>query len=95
MFGCYLLEGCPFLIKDRKGVDLEGREDGKELGRVQEGGNVIKIYCINKRIYVQKKEKIKKENEWRKVLGKDLRRRRNKTELNTSWLRALEWFLHL
>ena len=23
MFSCYLLEACPFLMRDRKGVDLE------------------------------------------------------------------------
>lgn len=34
-FGCYLLQACSFLIRDRKRVDPEGREKGKELGRVE------------------------------------------------------------
>jgi hypothetical protein len=33
MFGCYLLQDCSFLIRDKKGVDPEGRRSRKELGR--------------------------------------------------------------
>jgi hypothetical protein len=36
MFGCYLLEICSFLIKERKRVDLEARGDGEKPGRVEE-----------------------------------------------------------
>jgi hypothetical protein len=38
-FYCYLLEICSFLMKDRKGVDMEGNRGQKELGEV-EGGDV-------------------------------------------------------
>jgi hypothetical protein len=32
MFDYYLLEACSFLMRDRKGVDLDGRRCGEELG---------------------------------------------------------------
>jgi hypothetical protein len=31
MFGCCLLEACSFLMKDKNGVDSEGREGIEEL----------------------------------------------------------------
>jgi hypothetical protein len=31
-FGCYLLEACSFLMRDRKGLDLEGRGGWEDLG---------------------------------------------------------------
>lgn len=37
MFSRYLLETCYFLMKERKGVDLEGMEGGEELGGDRDG----------------------------------------------------------
>lgn len=37
MFNCHLLEVQFFLMSDRKGVDVEGRRGGKELGRLDGG----------------------------------------------------------
>lgn len=34
LFCCYLLEVCSFPMRDRKEVDLDGRERGEELGEV-------------------------------------------------------------
>ena len=50
---CHLLEDCSFLMRDRKVVDLERRRGGEELGGVDEGETVIRIYCIKKGIYPQ------------------------------------------
>ena len=36
MFGCYLLEACTFLMRDRKGADPEERGGGEELGGIEE-----------------------------------------------------------
>lgn len=43
---------CCFLKRDRKGVDLNGRECGEELGEVHGGETVIRIYHM-KKIYFQ------------------------------------------
>ena len=48
MFVCYFLEVCSFLIRDRKGVDPEGKEGGKGLGEIEEGETIIRIYCMRK-----------------------------------------------
>lgn len=48
MFGCYLLEAGSFLMKDRKGVDLEERGGGMG-GVVREETNQATLY--EKRIY--------------------------------------------
>lgn len=43
-------------MKGRKGEDLEGREVGEKLGRVEGEANDIRIYCIKKNIF-DKREK--------------------------------------
>jgi len=48
IFGYYVLEACSFLMRDRKEVDLKEREYGKELGGVERGDTVTKIYCMRK-----------------------------------------------
>ena len=48
LFGCYLLEACSFLMRDRKGVDLDGRDGGEELGGVEGEETVICVYCMRK-----------------------------------------------
>ena len=48
MFGCYLLGACSFLMRDRKGVDLEGKGGGEELGGINGGKTVIRIYYMRK-----------------------------------------------
>jgi hypothetical protein len=35
-------------MRDRKGVDLRGRRYGKEVGGVEEGETIIKIYYMRK-----------------------------------------------
>ena len=51
MFGCYLLEVCSLLMRDRKGVNLKGRGGVEELGRVEEGENCNQDILNEKRIY--------------------------------------------
>jgi hypothetical protein len=41
-----LLEACSFLMRDRKGVDLEEIGDEEELGGVEKGETIIRIYSI-------------------------------------------------
>lgn len=48
MFG-YHLEACSFLIRDSRGVDPEGREDGEEVGVAEGGESVILIYSLRKK----------------------------------------------
>ena len=51
------LEVCYFLMKDRKGVDLDGRGGGEELGGVEGGEIIIKIYYIRtKSIFSKNKQ---------------------------------------
>lgn len=52
-FGCYLLEACPFLVRDKKGVDPDGQGCREELGVVEAGGIVIRLYHRGKIIYFQ------------------------------------------
>lgn len=40
-------------------MDLEGRGNGKELGRLEGGETIIQIYCIKKNIVSIKVEKHK------------------------------------
>lgn len=49
-----------FFSNDRKGTDLNGSEGGKELGGVQGGGTVIKIYCLRKESIFNKRGNLKK-----------------------------------
>jgi hypothetical protein len=35
MFGCYFLEALFFLMRDRKGMDMERRVCGEELGGIE------------------------------------------------------------
>lgn len=37
MFGCYIFEACSFLMRDRKGMDLEEKGGGEKLGEVERG----------------------------------------------------------
>lgn len=43
MFGCYLFKACSFLMRDRRGVDLDKRACREELGGVVEGDTVIGV----------------------------------------------------
>jgi hypothetical protein len=51
MYGCNLLESCPFLMRDRKGVVLQGREIGEEPRGVEGRGNSNQNILYEKRIY--------------------------------------------
>lgn len=33
-------------MKDRKGIDLDGRGGGEEIGEVEGRGNLIRIYLV-------------------------------------------------
>ena len=66
MFGCYLLEACSFLMRDRKGVDLDGRRGGEELGGVEGGETIIRIYYVRKKSIFNKR-KIEKRIKKRKA----------------------------
>lgn len=57
MFGYYLLEECSFLIKDKKGVDEDGRDGGDELEEVEGRGNSNWDILYMKIIYFQIKIK--------------------------------------
>lgn len=48
MFCYYLLGACSFLMRDRKGMDRDGRRCGEELGDIQGRETVIRIYCMRK-----------------------------------------------
>lgn len=50
MFGSYILEACSFLMKGRKGVNLEGRGVWEGLDRIEGGETIIKIYYMRKEI---------------------------------------------
>lgn len=52
MFYCYLLEAFSFVLRARKGVDLEGREGGEEPGGV-EGRETNQDIVYEKRVYFQ------------------------------------------
>lgn len=45
-------------MRDRKGVDLDGREGGQNLGGVGGGESKIRILCMKK--YIFNKRKLKK-----------------------------------
>jgi hypothetical protein len=45
MLGCYLIEACSFLMKDKKGVDPKGKGGEEGLGGV-EGEKLQSGYCI-------------------------------------------------
>jgi hypothetical protein len=40
-------------MRDRKGMDLNGRGGGEELGGSEGGETVIEIYYVRKKIYFQ------------------------------------------
>lgn len=44
-------------MRDRKGVDPDGRESEEELGGVEEEGNVTRIYHVRKEPIFNKREK--------------------------------------
>ena len=44
IFGCYLLEACSFLMRHKKEMDLDGRGGGEEIGKVEGGETIIRIY---------------------------------------------------
>lgn len=52
---CYLLEACPFLMRHRKEVDLDGRGGGKQLRGEERRETVIRLYCMRKEIMFSKR----------------------------------------
>lgn len=61
MFGCYFLEACSFLTRDRKGVDWDGRGGGEGLGGVEGGETIIRIYYVRNESIFNEGEGVKKE----------------------------------
>lgn len=56
----YLLEACSFLVRDRRGVDLEGRRGGERTGRDRRGETVFRLHCMRKESMFNKREKKEK-----------------------------------
>lgn len=52
----YPLDACVFSNERQKGVDPNGRRNGKELGRVEGEETVIRIYCIKNNIFNKRKQ---------------------------------------
>jgi hypothetical protein len=48
MVGCYLLEACSLVMRDRKGVDLKGQGGEKELVGVEGGETIVKIHYMRR-----------------------------------------------
>lgn len=53
-------------MKDRKGIDLDGRGGGVEIGGVEGRGNLIRIYLVRKEL----EKNLKKINYTRKCISK-------------------------
>lgn len=60
--GCYLLETCSFLMREREGVDPEGRESVEELREEEGGATVLRVYCIKKESTFNKRKKLQNKN---------------------------------
>ena len=61
-----------FVFNDRKGIDLDRRKDGKEMGGIEELGNHNQDILCEKRIYFQKKIRRKnatKASTWKILYG--------------------------
>jgi hypothetical protein len=46
--GCDLLEPYSFVTRDTRGVDLEGKENGENLGGVEGGKTIVGMYYMRK-----------------------------------------------
>ena len=57
MFAANLLESYSFLMRNRKGVNLEG--SGEKVGGVEGQETVLRIYCMRKESIFNKRKKIK------------------------------------
>ena len=44
-----------FLLRDRKGVNLDWREDDRELGGVERGETIFRFYCMRKETLFNKR----------------------------------------
>lgn len=44
-------------MRDRKGVDADGRRDGEELRGIEEGEIIIRLYCMKKMFSIKEKRK--------------------------------------
>lgn len=75
MFGCYLLKACSSLIRDRKGADLDERRGREELGEVERGETVLRLYCMRKESVLNRRgtSKVKKQREFNVVITLALR----------------------
>lgn len=56
MFDGYLLEVCPFPMRNRKGMDLEGWRGREQLEEIEGHEILIGIYYMKKRINFQQKQ---------------------------------------
>lgn len=65
---CYFffsLRSSFFLMRDRKGIESEGRQGEKELEGAERGKTVIKIKCVTKESIFNKREKLKSKWKYR------------------------------
>lgn len=58
LFGCHLLEACPFLMRDRNVVHLDGRGGGEVLGGVEGGKMLFTLYYTRKETMFNKRGNI-------------------------------------
>lgn len=56
MFCCYLLEACSFLMRDRKGLDPDGRGSREELGWTEGEKTVTRICRVKKSIFSKRRK---------------------------------------
>lgn len=56
-FGHYLYEVCSFLLRNRKGMDLDDRGGREELRGAEGGEPVVRKYCMRKETIYNKKGK--------------------------------------
>jgi hypothetical protein len=68
VFGCYFSDACSFLMRDRKGMDPEGRGGREELGGVEGEVYIIRIDCMRKKsIFNKRNTNLKKINEIKEI----------------------------
>lgn len=70
MFGCNFLESCYFLMKDTKGVVLEGREGKKEMRGAEGEETIMRNTLYEERITFNKKRKKQNKKHKRKIICK-------------------------
>lgn len=55
LFCFYIIEACSFLMRNGKGVDLDGKE-GEECEGVEEGKTILRMYNMRKESLLNERE---------------------------------------